>query len=217
MRIWHKQVFSWHGSFEFTYHYRNVVNIRFKSFMQYVYFQNIRRRLRLLKMKYRKFGIRIYKCMVFALIVCITFYGFAGVYFHKLNSAGVVPVQNKTTWSILASRYKHDGAKVLRIKHDHSIAYNCTKEIAKLSAEKAAQDDPRLIYAIKRCYLEVPSSLPYELENPDRQDYSQGGQSKYVDDLLNHTVSCSYFDHKSNNNNFISRVKHIWHEFQSNI
>ena len=67
------------------------------------------------------------------------------------------------------------------LKEDLDILYH----------ENAAQDDPRLVNLIRQYLLEAGSELPYNLTNDKRQDYSQGGQSAYVDALLDHTVSLS--------------------------
>ena len=120
------------------------------------------------------------------ILVCASFSGYAGITFHRMNNDRSSSAINKPAFGQKKDR---EDAENSAIKYEHSLPYNCTHETARLNAEKAAQDDPRLIYLIKRCYLEHPSTLPYELENPDRQDYSQGGQSVYVDELLNHTVS----------------------------
>ena len=67
--------------------------------------------------------------------------------------------------------------------------YNCSREIAMLNWEKAGQDDSRLIYAIRTCYMEPKSRLPYNLNDPNRQHYAQGGQDEFIDNVLNHKVS----------------------------
>ena len=66
---------------------------------------------------------------------------------------------------------------------------NCSREMAMLNREKASQDDKRLIYAIKTCYMESPSKLPYSLKQPYRQSYAQFGQDEFIDNVLYHKVS----------------------------
>ena len=93
--------------------------------------------------------------------------------------------------SDIISFYKRGDAFYVRETSPYQI--NCTMAMAKLNAEKVNQDNPRLIDVIKRCYLELPSGSPYNLKNPNREDYSQGGQANYVDNLLSHVVSCFVF------------------------
>ena len=103
-------------------------------------------------------------------LLCMAFYGYGKLSFQKSIVQG--------------------SAEIIKL---FASSYNCTQEMAKLNAETVEQDDPRLITAIKRCYLEPPSRLPYNLANPNRPDYSQAGQANYVDNLHKHAVSvCSF-------------------------
>ena len=65
---------------------------------------------------------------------------------------------------------------------------NYTALMEKLNEEKCAQDDPRLIKLIRERYLEPPSTLPYNLTNPNRPDYSEFGQTRVVEMHLNNMV-----------------------------
>ena len=66
--------------------------------------------------------------------------------------------------------------------------FDCNGETM-LSMERASQDDKRLIYAIKKCYIEPPSRLPYNLKQPNRRSYGQAGQDEFLDNVFNHKVS----------------------------
>ena len=68
-------------------------------------------------------------------------------------------------------------------------SYNYMEATKRLNAEQVEQDDPGLVRLIKHFYLHQPSVLPYNIIDNKRQDYSQGGQSKYLDTLMNHMVS----------------------------
>ena len=70
-----------------------------------------------------------------------------------------------------------------------SSTLNCSQQMAILNKEMTNQDDERLIYAIKQCYMEPPSKLPYNLSQPNRQSYAQGGQDEYIDNIIYHKVS----------------------------
>ena len=104
-------------------------------------------------------GRQIFYCISLVSVLCIAFYGYGKITFLKT------------------------------FDQDRGTSYDCTKEMARLNADKVCQDDARLISAIKRCYMEPPSRLPYNLTNPKREDFSQAGQAKYVDSLLKHSVS----------------------------
>ena len=67
--------------------------------------------------------------------------------------------------------------------------YNYIEDTKRLNAEQVEQDDPGLVRLVKHFYLHQPSVLPYNITDDKRQDYSQGGQSKYLDTLLNQMVS----------------------------
>ena len=59
--------------------------------------------------------------------------------------------------------------------------------LEQLNRDKVAQDDPRLIKVIQEHFIELPSTQPYKLKQPDRIDYSEG-QSSAVDRILNEMV-----------------------------
>ena len=78
----------------------------------------------------------------------------------------------------------------LKLASEKSLfQYDYRAEMEKLNAEQVEQDDPGLVRLIRQFYLEPQSVLPYHFTDNKRQDYSQGGQSKYVDTLFNHVVS----------------------------
>ena len=58
----------------------------------------------------------------------------------------------------------------------------------KLNHERVPQDDPMLIYMIRKHFIEPPSTLPYNLSKPERQDFSPG-ISKIFDINLKQMVS----------------------------
>ena len=130
-------------------------------------------------MIYCKFGRQ--KCLL--IFACVTFYFFTCTYINRMNNERSTFILKQPLFD-QENEDQNSGSK-----YEHSVPYNCTHETTRLNIEKTAQDDPRLIDLIKRCYLEEPSELPYNLEKPDRSDFSQGGQSLYVDELLNHAVS----------------------------
>ena len=70
--------------------------------------------------------------------------------------------------------------------------YNLTEETLRLNFEHVEQSDPGLVRLIKKDYIHHPSALPYNIANNTLQDYSQGGQSKFLDTLLNQMVSFAY-------------------------
>ena len=59
----------------------------------------------------------------------------------------------------------------------------------RFKTEHVEQDDPGLVSLIRHDFLEQPSLLQYNLKNEKLQEYSQGGQSKYLDTLFNQKVS----------------------------
>ena len=75
-----------------------------------------------------------------------------------------------------------------------------------LNSEQVEQDDPGLVRLIRQYYLQPPSVLPYNFTNNKREDYSQGGQSTYIDTILNHVVS----EHKKAMiRNFYNTIPHL--------
>ena len=82
------------------------------------------------------------------------------------------------------------GASTLETERAHY--YNMTEETLRLNSEHVEQSDPGLVRLIKNDYLHHPSALPYNIANNKLQDYSQGGQSKFLDTLLNQMVSFAY-------------------------
>ena len=60
-----------------------------------------------------------------------------------------------------------------------------------LSEEKAAHDDRRLIRLIRDFYIDLPSELPYNLTNGNKQDYSTD-QTTFVENALNYMVCLNY-------------------------
>ena len=88
------------------------------------------------------------------------------------------------------------------------------EDLDELNNKKAAQDDPRLVTLIRQYLLEPGSVLPYNLTNNTRQDYSKGGQSTYVDGLLDHMengffVESGALDGERNSNSLLfERTRH---------
>ena len=58
----------------------------------------------------------------------------------------------------------------------------------KLNRDKVAQDDPILIQLIKEHFIELPSTQAYRLCAPDKDDYSDDGQSSFADSQLKQMV-----------------------------
>ncbi|XP_053391647.1 uncharacterized protein LOC128554390 [Mercenaria mercenaria] len=56
-----------------------------------------------------------------------------------------------------------------------------------LNAAKVRADDPLLVELIRRYYIEKPSDLRYNLNNPEIRDTSEG-QSAFVDETMNHAI-----------------------------
>ena len=95
--------------------------------------------------------------------------------------------------------------------------FNCSREMSKLNIEKARQDDAKLIYAIKQCYMEPPSRLPYNLKQSNRQTYAQAGQDEFVDNVLNHKVSLFFIIYhiflSTLRNSNLTHISYIYQHF----
>ena len=79
-------------------------------------------------------------------------------------------------------------------------------EMERLNSEQVEQDDPGLVRLIRQFYLQPPAILPYKFTNNKRQDYSQGGQSIYIDTIFNHMVSGHK---KAMIRNFYNTIPHL--------
>ena len=88
-------------------------------------------------------------------------------------------------------RYAELSKMFLPVAGEGTLQDALKASIENLNSEKVAQDDDRLVNLIRQFYLEPASVSPYNLTNDKRQDYSQGGQSAYVDALLDHAV-CTF-------------------------
>ena len=69
-----------------------------------------------------------------------------------------------------------------------TIPFNYQAVMEELNKEKVSPEDPRLIRLIRGYYLELPSSFPYNLTNPEKLDDSEG-QVPVVDRILKYQVS----------------------------
>ena len=74
--------------------------------------------------------------------------------------------------------------------YDSSLYKNYTREYVieettKFASRNVEEDDPELIQFVKKL-IKPPSNMKYNFENPNKpnNDYSQDGQSVYIDKLL---------------------------------
>lgn len=74
------------------------------------------------------------------------------------------------------------------IPSSRNESFDYKEAMQKLNDAQVRQDDPRLIKLIRDYYIEPPSLEPYNLENPDRLEYSNG-QTPFIDSRLNYMVS----------------------------
>jgi len=77
--------------------------------------------------------------------------------------------------------------KPMVIPSTRNATFDYKAAMQKLNEAKVSQDDPRLIKLIRDYYIEPPSELEYNLENPKRLEYSNG-QTPFVDSRLNYMV-----------------------------
>ena len=117
-------------------------------------------------------------------MLCFLFYCFGILNKRNYNIDGFIKesVSDKMKDSEMSENLQSVAEKVI-------FQSDCKAEMEKLNAEKVGQDDPRLVNLIRQFYLQPASVSPYNFTDDKRQDYSQGGQSTYVDTLLNHVVS----------------------------
>lgn len=65
--------------------------------------------------------------------------------------------------------------------------YDYIQEMRKLNEEKVAADNPRLVELIRQYFIFPPSTQPYNLKSPDKDDNSMG-QAPIVDSRLQYKV-----------------------------
>ncbi len=89
--------------------------------------------------------------------------------------------------------FDQSGLKV--ISYDSSLYTNFTQEYIiqetkKFADRQTEEDDPELIEFVKKI-IKPPSTDKYNLRVSDKKegDYSQEGQSLYIDELLNHRTN----------------------------
>lgn len=70
-----------------------------------------------------------------------------------------------------------------RYQQQKSVGFDYKKEVQNLLRPDTRQDDPRLINIIRNYFIEQPSTEPYNLEHPDRLEFS-AGQTPLVDSRL---------------------------------
>ncbi|XP_060077630.1 uncharacterized protein LOC132557155 [Ylistrum balloti] len=86
------------------------------------------------------------------------------------------------------------------------------KVMTYLNGQRVAQDNPTLVSLIRNYYIEMPSSDPYQLDNPDVVEFSKG-QTPVVDSRLNYMeggfyVECGALNgEKGSNSLFFERVR----------
>ncbi|XP_060086057.1 uncharacterized protein LOC132565433 [Ylistrum balloti] len=94
----------------------------------------------------------------------------------------------------------------------HNESYDYKKVLAKLNGDGTAMDEPRLIEIIRNHFIVPPSKEPYNLEIPDRLDYSNG-QTPFIDSRLNYIeggfyVECGALNgEKGSNSLFFEKVR----------
>ncbi|XP_033762187.1 uncharacterized protein LOC117343795 [Pecten maximus] len=79
------------------------------------------------------------------------------------------------------------------IVQKHNESYDYKEVLAKLNADHAAMDEPRLIEIIRNHFIVPPSKEQYNLKNPDRLDYSNG-QTPFIDSRLNYIEGGFYVE-----------------------
>lgn len=86
------------------------------------------------------------------------------------------------------------------------------KRMSDLNKAKVAADDRTLIEILRNYYLEPPSTLPYNLSKPNRENPS-AGQAQFVDEFLNKKqngfyVECGAYDGENwSNSLFFERFR----------
>ncbi|XP_045216137.2 uncharacterized protein LOC123566259 [Mercenaria mercenaria] len=88
-------------------------------------------------------------------------------------------------------------------KTSGDVMFDYKSAMSALNAAKVSADDPLLLGLIRRYYIENPSDLGYNLENPHIRDTSKG-QAAFVDEALNHTEKGFYVECGAQSGEFLS-------------
>ncbi|XP_033762185.1 uncharacterized protein LOC117343792 [Pecten maximus] len=100
----------------------------------------------------------------------------------------------------------------LTFKPNGDKTFDYKKKMADLNSAKVDQADPLLVELIRNYYIEPPSLEPYNLDNPDRLEYSNG-QTPFVDSRLNFMEDGFYIEcgalngEKGSNSLFFEKVR----------
>lgn len=98
------------------------------------------------------------------------------------------------------------------IPSSRNATFDYKAAMQKLNEAKVDQEDPRLIKLIRDYYIVPPSTEPYNLDVPDRLEYSNG-QTPFVDSRLNYMeggfyVECGALNgEKGSNTLFFEKVR----------
>ena len=79
------------------------------------------------------------------------------------------------------------GFQPMVIPNEGNASFDYKAAMEKLNSAKVEADDPRLIKLIRDYYIIPPSKQPYNLDNPERLEYSNG-QTPFIDSRLNYMV-----------------------------
>jgi hypothetical protein len=83
-----------------------------------------------------------------------------------------------------------------RYQQQKSVGFDYKKEVQNLFRPDTHQDDSRLINILRNYFIEQPSTEPYNLEHPDRLEFS-AGQTPLVDSRLKYIESFNFIKEKS--------------------
>ncbi|XP_060605156.1 protein Star-like [Ruditapes philippinarum] len=102
--------------------------------------------------------------------------------------------------------------KPMTIYMNRNSSFDYKAAMMKLNKAKVSQDDPMLVKLIRDYYIEPPSNAPYNLQNPEKMEFSNG-QTPFVDSRLNYIERGFYIEcgalngEKGSNTLFFEKVR----------
>lgn len=99
-----------------------------------------------------------------------------------------------------------------RFTQDTSPDFNYKSAMRELIDKQVTADDPRLVQIIRNYYIEQPSTEPYNLDFPNRLEFSNG-QTPFIDSRLNYIEGGFYVEcgglngEKGSNSLFFEKVR----------
>lgn len=132
-------------------------------------------------------------CLILLSLLLIVF-----MYAKKIHIKVVTETDILTNCKLLALKGFYDetretvvGKQVFlpdRIKQNVTDTHAVKARMMSFINKGIAADDRTLVDILKNYYIELPSNEPYNLNNPDRLEYSNG-QTPFIDSRLNYIVS----------------------------